>query len=84
MNAPEMPEDVIQELEELVARIRARGPQEPLRAADPRAIAAWIEHVRSDPPYNDREMAEAERELQAVEADMWAMERADSLRDRSL
>jgi hypothetical protein len=84
MNAPEMPDDVLRELEEVVARIKARGPGEPLRAANPEAVAAWMEHVRSDPPYSAREMAEAEREIQAVEASMRAVERADSRRDRSL
>lgn len=83
MNAPELPDDVLRELEEVVARIKARGPSKPLRAADPDAVAAWMEHVRNDPPYSASEMAEAERELQAVEADMRAVERADSLRDRS-
>ena len=84
MNALEMPDDVLRELEEVVARIKARRPNEPLRAADPVAVAAWMEHVRNDPPYSAREMAEAERELQAVEMEMRAGERADSLRDRSI
>ena len=83
MNAPKVPDDALRELEEVVARIKARGPSAPLRAADPAAVAAWMEHVRNDPPYSARDMAEAERELQAVEADMRAVERADSRRDRS-
>lgn len=83
MNAPEMPDDVLRELEELVAGIKARGLSKPLRPADPAAVTAWMEHVRNDPPYSAREMGEANRELQTVEADMRAVERADSLRDRT-
>ena len=74
-------ESIEDELARIVADIRARGKGQTLPTPPPAAVAALIAHLRDEEPMSAAELAEHEREWQAVEAEMRAIERADALRD---
>jgi hypothetical protein len=83
MSVQSIAEDSVQdELARIVADIRARGEGESLPTPPPAAIAALIAHLRDEEPMHAAELVEHEREWQAVEDEMRAVERADALRDR--
>jgi hypothetical protein len=83
MSDQSIAEDSVQdELAQIVADIRARGKGQTLPIPPPAAIAALIAHLRDEEPMSAAELAEHEREWQAVEDEMRAVERADALRDR--
>jgi len=72
------------DLNQIVADIRARGEGQILPTPSPAAIAAVIAHLRGEKPLNDVELAEREREWHTVEEEMRATETADIQRDRLL
>lgn len=73
--------DADDELERLVARIRATepGPQEP--APTPQAIATVLAHAGHEQPMSGRELDEHERMWRAVDAEIRAIERGESNAD---
>jgi predicted transcriptional regulator len=72
------------DLEQLVAAIRARGKGQTLPSPTPSAVAAVLAHLRDEEPMSIDELAERERQWRAVEEEMRAVEREDALRDRLL
>lgn len=70
--------DAADELERLVARIRATGPGPLEPAPSPEAIAAVLAHAGHEQPMSGQELDEHERMWRAVDAEIQAIERGDS------
>jgi hypothetical protein len=68
-------------LEQLVARIRARGTGATLPIPSPAALAAAAAHLRDEEPLSGKELEEREREWRAVEDELHAIDEADARRE---
>lgn len=89
MNARSIPsqddqQNVQEELEQVVARIRARGAGVVLPRPDPEAMRQFIEHLRDEVPMSEEELRAHERMWRHAEEDMRAIDKADELADRRL
>lgn len=65
------------ELERLVARIKARGTGLSLPQPPPDAVAAFLAQTEHETPMSGKELAEHERMWRAVDEEIHAIERAN-------
>ena len=65
------------ELEQLVARIRARGAGQTLPQPAPEAVAAFLARTIAEKPLSGEELTEHERMWRAVDEEIRAVERGD-------
>ena len=73
MNMQSLPfDDGDNELQRVVARIRARKSTLPLTRPDPAVLAAIMARLRNEVPLSAEELAEHEREWRVVEAELRA------------
>jgi hypothetical protein len=85
MNVRPIPSDDVQrELEELVARIRARGVGEVLPRPSEEGRRQFLEHLRGEEPMSEAELQVHERMWRSVEEEMRAIDEADERADRWL
>ena len=70
------------ELQRIVAQIKARGPSQALPRPAPEVLAAIVAHLRNDEPLTAEELREREREWRAVEDELRAVERNDMHKER--
>ena len=85
MNARSVPlHPGIEELEQVVADIRALGAGVALPTPSPAALAAAIAHLHDEQPLSGEMMEQREREWRAVEDELRAAEQDDARRDARL
>jgi hypothetical protein len=82
MNIQSFPLDADDELLQLVARIRARKPSQPLPTPDPAVLAVLVARLRDEEPMTPEELEKCERELHAVENELRAVEWSDMYKER--
>ena len=80
---PPSPFDVDDELQRVVASIRACKPSQPLPVPDPAVRAAIVAHLSDKKPFTPEELDQYERELRAVEDELRAAELNDMYKDAS-
>jgi hypothetical protein len=72
------------ELQWVVARIRARKASLPLVRPEPAVLAAIVAHLHNEEPLTAEELAQHEREWRAVEDEWRAVEWRDMQKERRI
>jgi len=85
MNAQSLPLDTgHNELQWVVARIRARNASPALLTPTPAVLAAIVAHLRDEEPLTTDELDEHERKWRAVEEELCAVEWNDTYKERQI
>jgi hypothetical protein len=74
-------EAIDHELEQLIARIRARGEGQTLPKPEPEAVAAFLARTENEALMGGEELEEHERMWQAVDEEIRTIERTDDSTD---
>ena len=74
-------EAIDEELEQLIARIRARGVRQTLPKPDPEAVAAFLARTENEGLMGGEELEEHERMWQAVDEEIRTIERTNDSTD---
>jgi hypothetical protein len=78
---PHVPNIENNELQWVVAHIQSRRPSQALPRPKPATLATVIAHLREEEPLTAEELSEREREWEAIENELKAVEQADARKE---